>query len=285
METIGESKLWTFFPGDTKSAVSSCTKIRKSGAFPASDYMDLASKIAELQFLNREYVLLFRGQRHDHRNDKGNTSLKPSLFRSDNGRNPSAGELQARFYSLGEGERMLAEEFQKRRQLGRDRLKRQQVLRWSILQHYEICQTPLLDVTHSLRIAASFASDAAGEEAFVFALGVPNLSGAITASAEAGLQIVRLSSVCPPAAVRPHIQEGYLLGEYPEMKGYDQKQHYAHFEIDFGRRLVAKFKFNPHTFWKKSDFPRVERAALYPNQNDPLFSLAQSIKHRLNGEN
>ena len=44
-------------------------------------------------------------------------------------------------------------------------------------------------------------------------LGVPNLSGAITASAEAGLQIVRLSSVCPPSAVRPHIQEGYLLGD------------------------------------------------------------------------
>lgn len=248
METIGESKLWTFFPGDTESAVSSCTKIRKSEAFPVSDYMDLASRIAELQFLNREHVLLFRGQRRDHRNDKGNTSLKPSLFRSVNRRNPGAGELQARFYSLGEGERMLTEEFQNQRQHGRDRLKRQQVLRWSILQHYEICQTPLLDVTHSLRIAASFASDAAEEEAFVFALGVPNLSGVITASAEAGLQIVRLSSVCPPAAVRPHIQEGYLLGEYPEMKGYDQKQHYAHFEIDFGRRLVAKFKFNPRTF-------------------------------------
>jgi hypothetical protein len=107
-------------------------------------------------------------------------------------------------------------------------------------------------------------------------LGVPNLSGAITASAEAGLQIVRLSSVCPPTALRPHIQEGYLLGEYPEMAGYDQKQHYPHFEIDFGRRLIAKFRFNLKSFWKNDAFPKVKRPALYPNQNDPLFQLTQS---------
>ena len=45
--------------------------------------------------------------------------------------------------------------------------------------------------------------------------------------------------------------------------------------------LVAKFKFNPRTFWKNGDFPRVERAAFYPNQGDPLFALAQSIKNGL----
>ena len=272
-------------PGDTKSGVSNCTKIRKSEAYPVSDYMDLARKIAELQFLNREHVLLFRGQKQDHRNAKGNTTLKPSVFRTVNGRNPNPDELQHRFNLLGECERMLTEEYQNQKQ-GRDRLKRQPILRWSILQHYEICRTPLLDVTHSLRIAASFASDteaATRQEAFIFVLGIPNLSGAITASAEAGLQIVRLSSVCPPAAVRPHIQEGYLLGEYPEMTGYDQKRHYAHFEIDFGRRLVAKFKFNPHSFWKIGGFPRIKHAALYPDHIDPIFQLTRKIKNRLNG--
>jgi FRG domain len=283
METIGESKLWTFLPGSSKSTISSCMNVRKANAVRVSDYMELASKVAELQFLNRDHVLLFRGQRTDHKNNKGNSRLKPSLFRAVNGRNPDAAEVNNRFYSLSEAERVLTEEFERARQLGRDRLKRQQVLRWSILQHYEICSTPLLDVTHSLRIASSFGSAAADNQAFVFVLGVPNLSGAITASAEAGIQIVRLSSVCPPAAVRPHIQEGYLLGEYPEMTGYDQKQYYAHFEIDFERRLVAKFKFNPQTLWKNSDFPRVKGRALYPNRGDPVFDLAQSIKNRLNG--
>jgi hypothetical protein len=243
--------------------------------------MDLARKIAELQFLNRDYVLLFRGQRSDHKNRAGSTSLKPSLFRAVNGQNPNQIELQRRFSVLNEGERLLASEFDNQRQLGRDRLNKQQVLRWSILQHYEVCPTPLLDMTHSLRIAASFASVAGDENAFVFVLGVPNLSGAVTASAEAGVQIIRLSSVCPSTAIRPHIQEGYLLGEYPEMKGYDQKRHYAHFEIDFGRRLIAKFKFHPRSFWRNRDFPRVKRSALYPDAKDPIFNLTQLVKESL----
>jgi hypothetical protein len=151
------------------------------------------------------------------------------------------------------------------------------------LQHYEICKTPLLDVTHSLRIAASFASQENNGMGFIFALGVPNLSGAITASAEAGLQIIRLSSVCPPSAVRPHIQEGYLLGEYPEMTGPTQKQHYKNYEIDFGRRLVAKCRFEPIPFWKaSSDFPQVSQEALYP-KSDPLLQLAKSISEQLEG--
>lgn len=109
-------------------------------------------------------------------------------------------------------------------------------------------------------------------------LGLPNLSGAITASAESGVQIVRLASACPPEAVRPHIQEGYLLGEYPEMIGYDQKRNYANFEVDFGRRLVAKFRFDPRRFWVSSDgFPMVEMPALYPNNQDPLFEMCQNI--------
>ena len=49
----------------------------------------------------------------------------------------------------------------------------------------------------------------------LYVIGVPNISGAISASAEAVLQVVRLSSVCPPSAVRPNVQDDYLVGEYP----------------------------------------------------------------------
>jgi hypothetical protein len=141
----------------------------------------------------------------------------------------------------------------------------------------------LLDVTQSLRIAASFASNKTKSEAYVFVLGVPNLSGSVTASAEAGIQIVRLASVCPPNALRPHIQEGYLLGEYPEMSDFDQKRNYGHFEIDFGRRLVAKFCFDPNEFWHARDpFPMITHEALYPDEDDELFKLTQSVKNSLN---
>lgn len=279
METIGEQKIWSFAIRNDRALPSTCRKIRNGPPLAVSSFMELARKIAELQFLNRDHVLLFRGQDADYRTSQRNTSLKPTLFRLDNRRSTHAEILRYRFDRLQQAEARLVQYYRGNKN-ERERLIRHRILRWSILQHYEVCRTPLLDVTHSLRIAASFASEAGKDEAFVFVLGVPNLSGAITASAEAGLQIIRLSSVCPPTAIRPHIQEGYLLGEYPEMFTFDQKQNYALFEIDFGRRLVAKFRFNPRTFWKDDAFPKVEKAALYPD-NDPLYELVQTVRDSL----
>jgi hypothetical protein len=244
----------------------------------------LATKIAELQFLNREHVLMFRGQTADYRNLQSNTSLKPGILRSHPGERTAPDEttLTTRFSVLSRAEARLAREYAGGKMLGWGRLKRQRILRWAILQHYDVCPTPLLDVTQSLRIAASFASHDSSGEGYVFVLAVPNLSGAVTASAEAGIQIVRLSSVCPPAAVRPHIQEGYLLGEYPDMADYDQKSHYGHYEVDFGRRLLAKFRFNPRTFWSDATFPLIPKEALYPKPgHDPLSALTGRIKSAL----
>jgi hypothetical protein len=287
METIGEEKLYTFRDSEAVPVEARCTTIRKNAGHHVSSYLELARKIAHLQYVNRNHVLLFRGQTADHRNRQRNTSLKPSLLRPIDGHNPDAATLDTKFHLLSRAGNELVQRFDAhfpedddRARRDRDnRLRRERILRWSILQHYEICDTPLLDVTHSLRIAASFASDGAGAEAFVFVLGVPALTGAISVSAEAGLQIVRLASICPPAALRPHIQEGYLLGEYPDMPDYDQKQHYEHHEIDFGRRLVAKFRFDPRHFWTDTNFPKIGRTALYPAPgDDPLCQLAAEVK-------
>jgi hypothetical protein len=135
MEIIGEQKSWTFPASANKSVTATCTKIRKENAHLVSNYMELATKVAELQFMNRDYVLLYRGQNGDYRNDKGNTTLKPSLFRSSNGRNPNPSTLISRFNVLESAENYLSQQYAVRSLLGRDRLKRQQILRWSILQH------------------------------------------------------------------------------------------------------------------------------------------------------
>lgn len=283
MDHLGQNELWSFFDGDDKARrFRSVTEVREAKGHRVKSFLELATKVAELQFRNREHVLMFRGQRSDRRNLKGNSTLKPSLFRplSKKESLPDADTLNDRFWKLKKTEMELVRQYDSARMLGIERLKRHRILRWAILQHYEICPTPLLDVTQSLRIAASFASqNAESRDVFLFVLAVPNLSGAITASAEAGLQIVRLASVCPPSAVRPHIQEGYLLGEYPEMIDFDQKEHYAHYEIDFGRRLLAKFRFNPKSFWRSDTFPKVATKALYPSRNrDPLLNLAENVK-------
>lgn len=282
METVGQIKLWSFAERGEKAVPMSCSTVRKSNARFVESFLDLAKKVAELQFMNRDLVLMFRGQSADHRNKSGNTSLKPTIFRAKTAaRLPTENALAARYRRLGNAELALVDSYRAGNTPGSQRLRRQQILRWSILQHYEVCRTPLLDVTHSLRIAASFASLDEPDEAHVMVIGVPHVSGAVTASADAGLQIIRLSSVCPPSAVRPHIQEGYLLGEYPEMAKADQKQNYKHYEIDFGRRLVAKFRFRPLDFWAASeDFPQVCRGALYPPQ-DPLLTITDAIEAKL----
>lgn len=285
MEKIGSQSIWSFFDANPTSRPASNHAIRGGCGHTVNCYLELARKVAELQFLNRDHVLLFRGQSKDHLTTKGNSMLKASIFRHEGKKVPSRAVLERRFDTLLRAEKLLVEAYGAAKLKGLERLRRQRLIRWSILQHYEICKTPLLDVTHSLRVASSFATDGNdGSEAYLYAFGVPNLSGAITASSEAGLQIVRLSSACPPDAVRPHIQEGYLVGEYPEIPDYAQQSHYPFHEMDFGRRLVAKFRFNPKSFWALEHYQPAPHDALYPIADDPLLEIAEEIIATLNKE-
>jgi FRG domain len=278
MEKIGNQKIWSFFDATSPRAAANQT-IRGGVGHRVQTYFELAKKVAELQFLNRDHVLLFRGQPKDHRTTKGNSTLKAKLFRPSGLKRPTPSVLEKRCAMLRKAENELVKRYVSEGFLGFDRLKRHRALRWAILQHYEVCPTPLLDVTQSLRVATSFASIGNNtREAFVFVLGVPNLSGAVTASSEASLQIVRLSSACPPEAVRPHLQEGYLLGEYPEITDFEQNAKYPYYEMDFGRRLVAKFCFDPTSFWSSSNFPPVPDDALYPTEKrDRLLNLTKEV--------
>jgi hypothetical protein len=66
------------------------------------------------------------------------------------------------------------------------------------------------------------------------------------------------------------------------MSGFQQKQLYPHYEIDFGRRLVAKFRLQSNTFWRDDSFPLVGQAALYPSkEHDPLLRLSLNVRDRL----
>lgn len=277
METIGSHKIWSFSRDLTEIKEASNTAVRKSPGVFVRNYVELAKAVSSLQYNNRDYVLMFRGQSTDHGNRQKNTTLKPTIFRAPR---TTADDYARRFELLRRAEDMLVERYALASFSGITRLRRQRILRWSILQHYEVCPTPLLDVTHSVRIAASFASASGGARAFFYVLGIPNLSGAVTASAEAGIQVVRLSGVCPPEAVRPHIQEGYLLGEYPDMDRAEQKSLYQGYEVDFGLRLIAKFQFEPASFWRQSpNFPQVPHVALYPSSaDDPMRRIGDAIK-------
>ncbi len=81
MEQVGNSKLWAFVDGKSTAEVVTNGRVRQDPGFRVKDYMDLAARVAELQYRNRSQVLFFRGQAKDYRSEKGFTSLKPTLFR------------------------------------------------------------------------------------------------------------------------------------------------------------------------------------------------------------
>lgn len=280
MKRIGEEQLTYLDPETGRPARAWNKTIRKSEAGYVGNYLELADRVAELQYLNPQYVMMFRGQHSDRKDSNDATTLRPSIFRG--------ADLKVRdhilvplFERLREAERLLVEAYERHQLERRDEIRRYRILRWSILQHYEICPTPLLDVTHSLRIAVSFASDNNQAEGYIFVLGIPHLAGAITTSIDAGLQAIRLANVCPPRARRPHIQEGYLLGEFPDIPAYEQKQMYSAYEVDFGRRLIGKFKFKVANFMTDPIFPIVPHEALYPDQDDGFIELVREINEAL----
>jgi len=283
METLHSRKITTILENDASFRSVTNHDIRSDrGAF-IRDYPELVEKVAQLSFFNSEHVLLFRGQKRDWLNCRGNTSIKATIFRPESGgtKPPSSSNLVRRYQVLTDAEQILSDDFGKSRFLGRKRIARHRLLRWAILQHYEVCGTPLLDVTHSLRVAASFATnDVSDTEPVLYVLAVPSLSGSVTASSEQGIQTIRLSSICPPEARRPYFQEGYLLGEYPDLVTVDEKQDYRPYEIDFGRRLLAKFRLSRSGFWSK-DYTSIPNEALYPNQRDPLVEFTEQIVARL----
>jgi len=280
MKTIDERQLLSLLSRARKPHRVTVSDVRKDTGFFVTDYPDLAQRVAELSFYNPEFVLFFRGQGGDHKNKARKSSIKPGVFRSLPGTvsPPTMVVIRERYRRLARAEEQLARIYEQKKFIGRERIKRYRILRWAILQHYEVCATPLLDVSHSLRIAASFATHSHCDECFVQVIALPNLAGSVTASSEEGIQIIRLSSICPPQALRPHFQEGYLVGEYPDMASPDQKQLYSAYEVDFGLRLLAKFRFDPKTFWRRTpEFPLVREEALYPNSADSFYHAMREI--------
>ena len=285
METLGQSRIRSFLYDGWQNNLTN-GKVRDDAGMVIESFPELVEHVAHLAYHNRDHVMLFRGQHNDHRNSKDRTTIQPKIFRNYS-RQPLEEWneiLQQRYRRLKRAERFLIDEWTISDLPDVTRLERYRNIRWAILQHYEICATPFLDVTHSLRVAASFAADKNTDDSGVlYVLAVPQISGAITASAEAELQILRLSNICPPSAARPHFQEGYLLGHYPDLQTLEDKKQYKLYEVDFGRRLLCKFRLHNlgnKQFWS-TDFPKVRHTALYPTESDPLREIALKIKRQL----
>jgi hypothetical protein len=146
-------------------------------------------------------------------------------------------------------------------------------VQWSVIQHYGLWPTPLVDLTTSLRTAASFAmnyqSVTKGEQqrtGFLYVVGMPHSTGSVSFFVDDNIVLARLQSACPPIAKRPHYQDGFLAGRFP----FNEPDQKTSGKSSLLRRVVAKFKLiDDGQFWDE-DFPVISKTALQP-QDDALW--------------
>jgi uncharacterized protein YutE (UPF0331/DUF86 family) len=247
--------------------------LERAQAYWVDTYDNLLKIVARLAYANRDHLLFFRGQGNDYRN-KGNAStFYPTIYR---GERVTSKELRFRFDILESASNQLCDLLKEKDLEGHRDVRRRRHVQWSILQHYEVCATPLLDFTHSLRVACSFAWHSTdSEDPYVFVFGLPYLTNRISINTEEEIVNVRLLSICPPDALRPYYQEGYLAGTEEVTDNYTSKS-----ELDFNRRLLAKFRISKSsTFWQGGATP-IPKLMLYP-KNDKMVDLCSKIKRRL----
>ena len=247
-------------------------KVSQSDSQAVNSFSELVKEVAWLSNTFPHQLLFFRGQRADHKNKAGATTIYPSIYRNEPLRKE---EIYAKYEVLDTAANDLADRLSQQTAMkhSRDDLKRRKYVQWSILQHYDICPTPLIDITQSLRVACSFALNNNNNNlGYIYVIGLPYLTNRISMNSEEDIVNVRLLSICPPTALRPHFQEGYVVGTLDTTTEYDAKS-----DLDFNRRLVRKFSVPTNdSFWKPDGGPIPDRL-LFP-KNDLVADLCQEIK-------
>lgn len=245
-------------------------------AFNIESYRALVEHVAALSYANRNQLVFFRGQDKDYQSKAGGSTLYPAIYRGDN--LPHA-ELEVRFQQLESASRALSKLFIKHKMEGVRDVSRKKYVQWSILQHYEVVSTPLLDITHSLRVACSFAQLAGTDSTcYVYVLGFPYPTNRISINSEEDIVNIRLLSICPPDALRPYFQEGYLAGTPDLTTEFDAKT-----ELDFRNRLIAKFAIpRARSFWN-TGFEGTPKTSLYP-PSDRMHQLCKELVAQISQE-
>ena len=247
------------------------TSIVRGNAIEVSSFYDLIMEIAELSYRNPDVMLFYRGQNNNYMKNNIAT-LYPTIYRATDKSN-----INFDFKVLNEAsinliaalkadERIDAEELKEIRKI--------KLLQYSILQHYEVCKTPLLDLTQSIKVACSFAIlNNKNDIGYIYVLGLPYINGRISVDSEEYITNVRLLSISSSAAKRPFFQEGYLVQtEFAS----DIENNIKMDELDFNRRLLAIYKFkNDQQFWGEER--PISENTLYPN-NDIMKEICNKIK-------
>ena len=247
------------------------TSFVRSNSIKIATFHDLIMEIAELSYKNPDVMLFYRGQNSNYIKKKYST-LYPTIYRPNNEK-----DIKFEFEILENSSNELLQELEKNDNVDGEELKdikKIKVLQYSILQHYEVCKTPLLDVTQSLKVACSFAIlDNKNNTGYIYVLGLPYITGRISVDSEDYITNVRLLSISCSSSKRPFFQEGYLVQtEFVSDTNIEKG------ELDFNRRIVAIYEFkNNKKFWG-SENP-ISKDDLYPPE-DTMKNICERIKSK-----
>lgn len=238
---LSKKKEWNRFGGTVN-------KVRASEGYKITNFRQLIDEVAVVTLNNKSFEMFYRGQRKDYLNNqaiiysdrKKKSTIMPAICRPDK---KTDGTLK---YSIRQ--KQVSDRYDYLYDLidfinaqNRNRLPYEYYM--SLFQHYEIAPTPFIDITQSLRVAATFALHNS-DVGFLFVFGLPFPNQSISYFTDLGIILLKLQNVVSVNAVRPRYQEGYLVGKFP----FSNKKTISD---DLSNRMVAKFKLDNsnNDFW------------------------------------
>jgi hypothetical protein len=250
-------------------------RVRASEGYEIKTFRDLIKEVALVTINNRTFEMFYRGQSQDYLNNQGiiykdrkpKSTVLPSICRPELKKDGKP-KYSIRKQLIKERYETLYEliEYININQKGRYR----DEYLMSLFQHYEILPTPLIDITQSLRVAATFALKK-NNKGYIYVFGLPYPNQSISYYSDLGIILMKLQNIINIDALRPRYQEGYLVGKFPFN---NQKTEYD----DLANRMVAKFYIDNsnNTFWDKHFLPMPDDV-LYP-KNDPMEKFLNDLK-------
>ena len=248
-----------------------------------TSFVELVGHLAKVNYHNYSHCMFYRGQGEDHFRNNA-SSILPTIYRQIGDRN----QLVRRFSYLIDASEDLLQILEDHdfinKITGLKRLNKFDEIVWAILQHYGIVPTPVLDITHSVRVAASFAlTDHKGEirdKGIFYVLGFPHIYENISFHYSEKLFTLKLLSICPPTAKRPYFQEGFSAGTFPDLKPSRGRLE----PFDFRNRLIAKFRLLNHDGkFFDGGFCEIPFNSLFPNDQDDFYQMLQPLKEKYKG--
>jgi hypothetical protein len=258
-----------------KQVDATVNKIRASEGYRVLTFRQLIEEVALVTISNRNFEMFYRGQEKDYKNNQAvyyknrnpKSTVYPRICRPEK---KADGNLK---YSI------------KRRQI----IKRYNELakfiefikgkrgafydeyHYSLLQHYEILPTPFIDITQSLRAAATFALRKS-ESGYLYVFGLPYPNQSISYYSDLGIVLIKLQNIVQQDALRPRYQEGFLVGKYPIRPTKSNSD-------DLANRMIAKFLLDntSGTFWDEF-FQPIPEEVLYPKDDIVGKSLTGALE-------